>query len=258
MSKYTKRRKFFALNSKTSAIKTFDVGADIPANCIVMLDPADPDCGTVIEWDGADECDALGIIRCPIITKAGKCAPIQVYDDFQLVKCAAGGGGGEIDTMDTEVECFCDETKTEFLGFFTVDHDDLGAPPTVSYTLADGTPYVPVGEIQKVAGKSKPAKVVSPIEGKQMITSDGTSPVSFTPPANAVGAFVTIKTTCCAFVCWDGSAPDKNSPEVGNNETICLGCTPGSGLNGAIEEVANFQMIADEDCIAVATAIFYE
>lgn len=259
MSLILKRSPYWGLNSKTSSILTFEAGDCLPGNGIVMLDPEDETCSTVIPWDGVDECDQMGVLRCPVKVAKGKCVSVQVFQGFSLNKCS-GGTGGEIDTMDTELECFCDETGQEFIGFFTVDHTNLTAPPTVSYALADGTPYTPVGEIQKTSGKTTPVKKeLSVIDGKQTITTDDTTAVSFVVPAGAVGAFIQVTTSCCARVCWDGSVPTpKEGIEVGHLETICVGCTPGPNVNGVEEEVVNFQIIATEGCIAAATAIFYE
>jgi len=235
-----------------------DVGADLPANCIVMLDPSDPDCGTVIEWDGVDECSALGVIRCPRVTKAGKCAAIQIYDDFALVKCAEGGGTGEVDMKDSEIVCYCDETGTEYMKHVTFDHSTN--PPGISIvnTDAQGNVYTPVGKEQKSAGKTTVTKPeFNILSGKQVITTDDTAVVTFTPPATAQGAIIQVTTSCCARVCFDGSDPTATSGiELGDGATICVGCTPNS--NGDIDEVANFKMIAEAGCVAFATATFYE
>lgn len=235
-----------------------DVGADIPGNCIVMLDPSDPDCGTVIEWDGVDECSALGIMRCPRTVRAGKCIAVQIYDDFQLVKCAADGGGGEVDMKDSEIVCYCDEDGVEYMKHVTFDHSTN--PPTISIlnTDAQGNIYTPVGKEQKSAGKTT---VVKPefniLEGKETINTDDTTVVSFAPPATAQGAIIQITTSCCVRVCFDGSDPTTTSGiELGNGATLCVGCTPNS--NGDIDEVANFKMIAEEGCKAFATATYYE
>lgn len=254
----TKRELFFALNSKTSAIKSMNATQDLPKNCSVMLDPADPTCQSVIPWDGADECAAVGVVRCPRTSKAGSCVAVQIYDDFGIVKCAASGPGGEVDMKDSEIVCYCDETGTEYMKHVTFDHATVPPTITILNTDAQGNVYEPVGKEQKSAGKTT---VVKPefniLQGKETITTDDSTSVGFAPPATAQGAIIQITTSCCVRVCFDGSEPTPTSGiELGNGATLCVGCTPNS--NGDIDEVANFKMIAEAGCVGFATATFYE